>query len=472
MVSGIDGVAMKNNLFKKSMLLVMVPIIIISVVIIFLTRQGIKGYFEKESFDVLNKEIENLQSSDSSLAPDKLERPLAPEENQGGRPPLNAIPPAFMKSNKSTRSTIIVEGNNGKYRVPGDAEIFILLEGENIKSNESWPLHGQTTIQSETVFYAITPIDADDSVSLGFGEQYKNLYYLAYISESYSEDVTYAVMVIFVIGLMVLIALIALVLFVVFRKITVRLKVLETGTQKIGKGEFDTEISIKSYDEIGRLGEAMNRMGKQLGMNQDEQAENFQMISHELKTPIMVMQGYIDAMIHDQYPSGSKESTMNILVTELDKLENLTKDILFMNKSEYLAKNNIVLTQLSLRELFEDVTKRLNRDASIKIGCHGEHELLGDKDSWLRVIENIISNQLRYAKTTININLSTMISVKNDGAHIEPLLISKIKKPFVKGESGRSGLGLTIIDHTLKLYDYELSISNCTEGVEYLIQKV
>jgi len=211
---------------------------------------------------------------------------------------------------------------------------------------------------------------------------------------------------------------------------------------------------------------------KYLGIIQDEQAENFQMISHELKTPIMVMQGYIDALIHDQYPNGTKESTFRILVDELSKLENLTKDILFLNKVEYFARNNIVLTDIVLSELFKEVTTRLNKDSSINIVISGEHKLVGDRESWVRIIENIISNQLRYAKTKIDINLSSVIKIKNDGKHIEGQLLDKIKKPFIKGKAGRSGLGLTIIEQILKLYDYELNIDNHRDGVEYIIRKL
>ncbi len=94
-----------------------------------------------------------------------------------------------------------------------------------------------------------------------------------------------------------------------------------------------------------------------------------------------------------------------------------------------------------------------------------------DEASWIRIIENIMTNHMRYAKSKININLSDVISIKNDGETIDQHLLSKIKKPFVKGKTGKSGLGLTIIANTLKLYHYELEVVNRDDGVEYLIIK-
>ncbi len=462
MVSVIDGAAMKSkSLFSKSMLLTLSALVIMSISILFVTQNVIKKYFEKESYEVLNRELElSIEKIPANInIKDKFNVPLGK-------------PPELMRPLKSARSILIIETQDGEYRVAGEEKIFLEFALDEIKGNDTWPLHGQATIRSETIFYSITHIeDTDRYVNLK-RINYKNLYYLAYISESYSADLTVKVMYVFAWGLMILALLLSLILLYIFKNTSNRLKRLEEGTKRIGRGQFDNEIKISSSDEIGRLGDSMNKMGLQLRMNRDEEAENFQMISHELKTPIMVMQGYIDAMIHDQYPNGTKEATYNVLVKELDKLENLTKDILFLNKADYLAKNDIVMENLDLRLLFDDVAKSLNLDSDISISINGDHTIVGDKESWIRVIENVISNQLRYAKTRIKIKLAESIVIENDGDQIDDVILKKIKKPFVKGVGGRSGLGLAIIDHTLKLYDFELEIKNSENGVVYKISKI
>jgi two-component system sensor histidine kinase CssS len=113
----------------------------------------------------------------------------------------------------------------------------------------------------------------------------------------------------------------------------------------------------------------------------------------------------------------------------------------------------------------------MNLEKTVGIIINGEMTLVGDLESWVRVIENLLSNNLRYAKTLITVELGDTINIKNDGPQIEEHLLSKIKKPFVKGKSGRSGLGLTIVNNILKLYHFELEIKNNDYGVEYIIQK-
>jgi len=464
----IDGVVMKDkNLFKKNMLLILVPLVLISVTVVGISKSVIEAYFRNDSYKILNRELELFDASVDKAPPIK-ERIQPPNS---ARPLPNPDLGAFFNPNKSVQSVYLFESSNGKLKVLGDDETVVSIELEGLIDNTEWPFQGESNFGSDKIFYAIVPVNNSTMIEKLKIPQDGNLYLLSYISESYSLELTQSIMTIFIVGLSVLITLTVVILFFVFRKISLRLKELEDGTSKVGRGQFDTNISVEPYDEIGRLGEAMNRMSKQLHLIQEEQAENFQIIGHELKTPIMVMQGYLDAMSHDQYPSGSKEETIRILVQELERLENLTKDILIISKVDYLSRNNIQMQTLHLNEHFKRVSDLLNLEDEIQITVSGEHTIVGDEESWHRVIENIISNNLRYAKSKITVSLGTDIIIKNDGPPIEPHLLNKIKSPFVKGKRGRSGLGLTIVSNTLKLYHYHLELKNTTDGVEYIIKK-
>ncbi len=470
MVTG--GVVMKDRqLFKRSMLLVLIPIVILSLVLILMSRVVIKNYFREDSFHILDRELEDL----SELMGEKTVGRVDPAKDlliQSIQSKVNMkLPPDTLKYTKTPRSNFIIEESPGKYKVVGAASSFVDNNLDELATNLEWPLHGEVTIDDDSIFYAIQPIDEETKRIRESNLKYENLYYITYISESYSSGLTQTVISVFSIGLGVLIILTSGILFVVFRKITTRLSKLESGTQAIGQGEFHTLIPSTPNDEIGRLGDAMNRMGKQLALIQEEQADNLQTISHELKTPIMVIQGYMDALIHEQYPSGSKEATYDIIISELVKLETLTKDLIILNKADYMARNNITMKKIELSRLFGQVVSRLDNSSDVVISIKGQHIITADEASWVRIIENIMTNHMRYAKSKISINLSDVISIKNDGDTIDPHLLSKIKKPFVKGKTGKSGLGLTIISNTLKLYHYELEVVNRDDGVEYLIVK-
>lgn len=470
MVLDIDGVVMKNkSLLTKSMLLIIVPILMASIVLILVSKFVIKDYFREESYKILQREVLSFDNTAASLPSNLGDETTIPpskrSESQNLRWSASLVP------NKSVQTSFIVRVEDNQFRVIGKDDPLDQFELDQIIGNDTWPLEGEISIESETVFYSIIPVDNVESIKRLNLPVSKEVYHIAYISETYSADLSKVVINVFLIGIGILLAVVSCILLYVFKHMTNRLHLLEKGSTAIGKGVFSTRLAVEPYDEIGRLGDAMNRMSRQLELIQEDQADQFQMISHELKTPIMVMQGYLDALLHQQYPNGTKEASYEILNKELFKLEKLTQDIIILNKLDYLAKNNVELINLSLRKIFTEAAERMNLEKSVEIIINGEMTLVGDLESWVRVIENLLSNNLRYAKTLITVELSDAIIIKNDGPQIEEHLLSKIKKPFVKGKSGGSGLGLTIVTNILKLYHFQLEIKNYENGVEYIIQK-
>ncbi len=459
----IDGVVMKNkSLFARSMLLIIIPTTVISLLIMLGLQSVIKDYFREDSYKRLDNELRRFADvSDNQFNP--IDKGSVKDRN------ILTVPIKVLPS-KDINSTYVLKKSDGSYEIINREIDFLDAVIESIENSETLPLRGETVFKGETVFYAVSEYNQLISQKRLSSDDIVNAYYVSYISEKYSIELTQNVMLTFAIGLSVILLIVVTILFFVFKSIGNRLRHLENGTKQIGEGDFNTTISTTPTDEIGRLGEAMNRMGRQLALIQEEQAENFQIISHELKTPIMVMQGYMDALIHHQYPNGTAEASYDIIMKEITKLEKLTKNLILLNKSDYLARNNVKMQTLKIEEMFLTAAEMLN-NKNLEIILNGEHHITGDYESWMRVIENILTNQVRYAKSRIIINLSDGIVIENDGEHIDSFVLSNIKKPFVKGEEGRSGLGLTIINNTLKLYHYDLFIENIEKGVRYMITK-
>lgn len=466
----IGGVVMKNkSLFRKSMLWIIVPTLLVSLLLILVSKSVIENYFREESYDILYREVsafeKNIPIAQARLEGAEIVPPHRTTENILPKWSPRLVP------NKSVQSRFIVRIEDGHFRVIGEGDTSDLFELDQIIGNVTWPLEGETSLESEKIFYAIMPVERSEYLNRLRLDSSDDVYHIAYISETYSGDLTKVVMTIFIIGIIILLLIVSMILFYVFRHMTHRISGLEKGSSAIGKGDFATRLAVEPYDEIGRLGEAMNHMSRQLELTQEEQADQFQMISHELKTPIMVMGGYLYMLKHNQYPNGTKEATYSILAEELHKLDQLTQDIITLNKLDYLSKNKVEISNLSLRQLFAETADRMNLAQNIEISIEGEMSLVGDRESWVHVIENILTNNLRYAKSKIVIELGESIRIKNDGPPIEAHLLHRIMKPFVKGESGRSGLGLAIVSNILKLYHFKLLVNNCDDGVEYIIKK-
>jgi signal transduction histidine kinase len=470
MVMVIDGVGMKSrSLFKKSMVLIIVPIFVVVMLLGTVSKYVVEDYFRDDSFRILNRALEQFDNTFEDVSNDiESEMPVPPSKRGDIR--IVKWSPALVPM-KSVQTSLILRVEDNQFKVIGRNASLDQFELDQIIDNDTWPLKGETELESEKVFYSIIPVKNRNEIDGLKLKDSSELYYIAYISETYSADLSRVVFKIFLAGLSILLLVVAIILFNVFKHMTRRLDSLEKGATAIGKGDFDTKLLVEPNDEIGRLGEAMNRMSCQLEMIQKEQAEQYQMISHELKTPIMVMQGYVDALLHNQYPNGTKEASYGVLNDELFKLEKLTQDIIILNKLDYLSKNNVEMTDLSLRELFIEGAERMNLERTVEIIINGEMKLIGDMESWQRVIENLLSNNIRYARKLITVDLGETIRIRNDGPQIEEHLLSKIKKPFIKGKNGRSGLGLTIVTNILSLYHFKLELKNHDNGVEYIIKK-
>jgi len=454
---------MKNkSLFYKSMILILIPMVLISWGLIVGSKIVIEDYFKRDSFEILNREIDQGESKVIALYLDSI-RTQRPGQTPGG----HGLPwSQTLEPKKSVQNSLLLKVSDNEFKVLGDKSSVEAFHLERINGNQKWPLHGEADLDGETVFYAINPIDNLGRIDIS---EEAEVYHIAYISERYSGALSQKVISIFILAILVFISLVTLVLYYVFKRIKDRVMDLEVGAKRIGHGDFSYHIESEPQDELGRLGLAMNRMSRQLSLIQEDQADQFQMISHELKTPIMVMQGYLDALIHGQYPNGTPEASYQVLNSELNKLERLTQDIIILNKLEYLAKNKVSMEDLSIRSLFQEAISRMNIEGKIEITVNGDIILIGDKESWMRVIENILSNNMRYADTWIRVTLGPNIEVVNDGPTIDDGLLKKIMKPFVKGKEGGSGLGLTIIRNILTLYHYDFKIENREQGVAYII---
>ena len=100
------------------------------------------------------------------------------------------------------------------------------------------------------------------------------------------------------------------------------------------------------------------------------------------------------------------------------------------------------------------------------------YKLHGDEDPWRIVVENLVDNALRYARTTIRIELHPgELSVINDGSQISEDRMGKLFKAYEKGTDGQFGLGLSIVYKVCSTYGYHIEAENLADGVKFHIWK-
>ena len=241
------------------------------------------------------------------------------------------------------------------------------------------------------------------------------------------------------------------------------------------KNDEPAELTINRYDEIGDVAYALVDMEKELQKQSKEKQEMIQNISHDLKTPIATIRSYSESIKDGIYPYGTLEKSIDVIIEHADRLEKKVRSLIALNKMDYLLDECEEGEHLNMNEVIDKVLLSLKvirpeitfeRDMDKNVMFHG------DEDPWRIVVENLVDNALRYAESTIRIELHPgELNVINDGAPIEEDRLPKLFKPYERGTGGQFGLGLSIVYKIVTTYGYHITAENLAKGVAFRIWK-
>lgn len=261
-------------------------------------------------------------------------------------------------------------------------------------------------------------------------------------------------------------------LFIV-RYLTRPLTLMEQHVKRIANRNWHEPLAITRNDEIGQLASSIDSMRQQLIQQDETQQTMLQNISHELKTPVMVIRSYAQAMQDGIYPKGDLNGSIEVIDEEGARLEKLIKQLLYLTRLDYLSNRKPMQEEVRLDKLIEKSVQRLSLqrpDITLQLDLQ-EGTVMGDAETLRAMVENLFDNHLRYARSRIEINLrfnrnnEVILTLWNDGSQIEPHILRGIFKPFQKGYEGKYGLGLTIVQRILKLHQGEIALTNERDGV-------
>lgn len=282
----------------------------------------------------------------------------------------------------------------------------------------------------------------------------------------------------FILGISVLIILFSLpIAKVVAKNIAKPLKQLEAYTRQIANKEWHSELRLNRQDEIGSLAAAMNDMKQALKQADEEENKFLQSISHDLKTPVMVIMSYAQAIIDGMYVD-SADNTAMIIKNEAIRLERKIKQILYLNTLDYVLENEKEQEEVYLDKLLTYLLQNfqaINPEITWQLTIKTKAALVNSNPDRIRVsIENILENQLRYAAKSILVLLyeddsSWVIEIKNDGPLIPEKDLNQIFKSLYKGDRGNFGLGLTISQKIINFYHGNIQVENKGQQVCFTV---
>ena len=281
-------------------------------------------------------------------------------------------------------------------------------------------------------------------------------------------------MIIIVVGITFI--LISLLIMTWSNNLVSRIKKLKHNIDNIDNDNF-TYFSNKSFyeDELNSLAIAIDNMHDYLKEQEEYKNQMYQNISHDFKTPITVMKSYIEA---SEDGIENKDKTITIIKEQLKKLEIKVHSLLYLNKLNYIQdkKENLKIQYDVSKTIYAAVDKfKLTRpDIKFVLDIDSKNTIFrGSSDMWEAIIDNILSNFMRYADKIIKISVkNNKIILYNDGPNIDDNVLNNIFTPYEKGIKGVFGLGLSIVKKTLHFLEYDIIIENDKKrGVRFIIKE-
>lgn len=240
------------------------------------------------------------------------------------------------------------------------------------------------------------------------------------------------------------------------------------------KDRKDIELNLDREDEIGIVSKALVDMKEDLDKQEKIKEEMIHNISHDLKTPIALIKTYGQSVKDDIYPYGDKDSSMDVILENADRLDHKVKSFLYLNRLDYLQGENQEIGTFEMDALIQKIVEQMDL---LKPNIRLETELeevcfIGDEEHWRVAIENIIDNASRYAKSIIHIKLQDKyLEIYNDGDSIDEDTLPYLFDPYVKGVKGQFGLGLSIVSKITSMFGYTVQAVNRDVGVSFIIEK-
>ena len=239
---------------------------------------------------------------------------------------------------------------------------------------------------------------------------------------------------------------------------------------------------MNTEDEIGYLSESLNFMSSQLRDMEDYQKKFVANVSHDFRSPLTSIKGYVEAIADGTIPPEMQGKYLNIILFETERLTDLTKDLLTLN--EFDTKNLLLdKVPFDLHEMIKNVAASFEgrctqKKISIELVFARKYlKVVADKRKIQQVLYNLLDNAIKFSDQDSIITIETTergdkiyTSVKDYGIGIPRNALNKIWERFYKSDLSRgkdkkgTGLGLAIVKEAIQAHGENINVVN-TEGV-------
>lgn len=261
-------------------------------------------------------------------------------------------------------------------------------------------------------------------------------------------------------------------------RLTRPLRQISEAIRHYAEGDFSYKVKVKGNDDIAELAEAFNSMAMSLSSQESSRRSFVANVSHELKTPMTSIGGFIDGILDGTISKDRQDYYLRLVSDEVKRLSRLVTGMLNMSKIE-AGEMQINLKNFDIGEtIFKTLLnfeKKIN-DKNIEIvGLDTMQSIMvnADSDMIQQVIYNLIDNAVKFTPESGYIFIKsykdsekTFVSIRNSGDGIERDELNKVFERFYKVDRSRSydvkgaGLGLFLVKSIIELHGGEIRVDS------------
>ena len=340
----------------------------------------------------------------------------------------------------------------------------------------------QRVLQGEIVSHQMKKGEAFDTPMLVVGYPVSEGYLagifmcrpLPEIETSLMEMYQMSVLSLFIVSVLGLI-----VSFLTAKHVALPLLLMNRAAKVIANGDFEQRVEIRSNDEVGELAESFNHMAESLQAHEKVQKDFIANISHDLRSPLTSMNGFLTAMLDGTIPPEKQGKYLNIVLEETNRLSRMTQGIVELSRAQSSA---ILLeeTDFDINDLIRsniEVLEPQLKEKQVRIrGIYDAETTMvhGDKDKVSRVLQNLLSNAAKFSpdggvievETTLQGKKKVLISIKDEGPGISVEDQKYVFDRFFKSDTTRnedkvgSGIGLAIAKEFMLAHGENITVKS------------
>ena len=277
-----------------------------------------------------------------------------------------------------------------------------------------------------------------------------------------------------------------IILLVFTRTVYFPLKKITAGAMEYAGGNLDHTIKVKTNDEMGYLADTLNYMSSELGKMEEYQKSFIANVSHDFRSPLTSIKGYLEAILDGTIPPELEEKYLGIVISETKRLNKLTEGMLTLNSLDskgFLSRSNFDINRVikDTAASFEGTCSA--RDIVLDLTFTDDVLMVyADLGKIQQVLYNLLDNAIKFSHNGSVIYIQTapryekvFVSVKDTGVGIPKDSLKKIWDRFYKSDLSRgkdkkgTGLGLSIVKEIIQAHGENIDvISTAGVGSEFI----